>query len=206
MKKCILALFILGFTAPVNAQLMTKQDFLGNSYTLYPTQHEQDIELKNKNIATLLSLGSTIASYYISGAIINIDSGNPLLALTSLFVIVSAPSAGYLYSGNNDDFWRNTLHRTIAIGTATTGLVILLVNSFDSIFSDNEASNSGANLFASILFIGGTSWFFISTVRDFIVVRNKVDEYNQNLLNRVQIAPIVDPVHKTAGVGLRVNL
>ena len=205
MKNWIFVLLFLGVAIQVEAQSLTKDDFLFNQKISLVSQQNQPVNLKNKNIATAISVGATISSYFLYGAMINAGNGGMVFPIAALFVLVTAPSTGYLYSYNNDDFWRNTLHRTIALGIAVTGAFIIVVSVFDDLFAENADSNPGAVTIGSLFMIGGMSWFYISTFRDFIVVRKKVDEYNQNLLTRVQITPILDPVNKTAGVGFRVN-
>lgn len=205
MKYLIPILLLLGLSTSLKAQLLSRQHFLPPKDYSFVSQDTEKTELKNKNVATIISVGATVSSYYLYGALVNAGGGNTFVTLSALFILVSAPSAGYLYSYNNDDFWRNTLHRTIAVGITTTGAIILFVDLLDDIF-DEEESNPAAVTIGSALMIGGATWFFVSTIRDFIVVRKKVDEYNQSLMNRVQITPMLDPVSKTVGVGLRVSI
>ena len=210
MKKRVFLNLILGLffiAVPANGQTLTKYDFLPHNNRSFDFMHvDNQPQLKNKNVALAISVGATIASYFINSAVTNSGSPNTLTALTATFIFITAPSAGYIYSDNWDDFWRNSGHRLIAAGVVTVGMFIWLGSALDGLFDEEDDGSNGAGLAAgSIIMVTGGVLFYFSTFRDFIQVRKKVDEYNSKLLNRVELIPVLDPVNSAAGLGFRVN-
>lgn len=161
-------------------------------------------QLKNPNTAMWMSIGATVGAYIVVPILFSIEGGSYVAAAAGLFVLITAPSVGYLYSLNEQEFWRNSGVRLLGTGIFTIGSFIFFVSAFDSLFS-GENENTGGEIFGSILMLGGAGIFIYSTFRDFINVRKKVVEYNDSLVQSIEVGPILDPVTNVYGAGIRIN-
>jgi len=197
----VLTILSMGMMTSIHAQFKT-HSFERNPIEI--ARFTSEPQLKNPNSAMLISVGATLASYVIGPALLSSESGNPLTATLAMGMLITAPSLGYLYTDNWDDFWRNSGIRLGGYGLFTIGGTIYFVSAFDGLF-DDEDSSDGAEVAGAALMIAGTAIVIYSTFYDFIHVRRKVDEYNSSLVQSVQILPVVDPITGVYGAGLRVN-
>ena len=201
MKYLFAIIIVWGTSFEVQAQGFSKSDF-----SINPTLQITDLgidspKLKHKSIATGLSVFTSVTFvYYVRYLMKNNIHTNASIALgVGLFLTV--PGTGYLYTNNTNDYLLHSLYRA-------GGLLIF------SLGVDNVTEKDGS--FFKLQFGEPFIGFMLATVgagvmihyiwKDFTGVRKKVDEYNQNLMNRVQISPVINPLTKTVGVGLRVSL
>lgn len=197
----VLTILSMGMMTSIHAQFKT-QSFERNPIEI--ARFTSEPQLKNPNSAMLMSVGATLASYVISSALLSVESGNAITGTIATVALITAPSFGYLYTDNWDDFWRNSGIRLGGYALFTIGGTIYFVSAFDGIF-DDEDSSDGAEVAGAVMMIAGLGIVIYSTFYDFIHVRRKVDEYNSSLVQSVQILPVVDPITGVYGAGLRVN-
>lgn len=177
------------------------QDFDWSKSTLI---QDNSIQLKNPNTAMWMSVGSTIGSYLLYASIISAESESVFLYTFTSLSMLAAPALGYLYTDNWNDFWDSVARRFIGRLVLGAGALIVLVESLDNIWS-NEEPNDLVIAAGVGLMLGGAIYNIRLTFRDFKQVRTRVDEYNEGLVQSVQIMPAIDPVNKSIGVGFRVN-
>lgn len=201
MKRLSLAIILSLLCIQIQAQSLSSSDF-----SISPTLQITDLgvdspKLKHKSIATGLSVfTSATFVYYVRYLIKENIHTNPSIAL-GVGLFITAPGTGYFYSNNADDYLLHTLYRAAGLYIFSLGV-------------DNVTEKDGS--FFKLQFGEPFIGFMLATVgaglmihyiwQDFTGVRKKVDEYNQNLMNRVQVVPILDPINKSTGVTLRVSL
>lgn len=201
MKYLFTIIIVWGSSFEVQAQGFSKSNF-----SINPTLQMTDLgvdspKLKHKSIATGLSVCTSVTFvYYVRYLIKKNIHTNPSIAL-GVGLFITAPGTGYFYTNNADDYLLHSLYRA-------GGLLIF------SLGVDNVTDKDGS--FFKLQFGEPFIGFMIATVgagvmihyiwQDFTGVRKKVDEYNQNLMSRVHISPVINPINKTLGFGLRVSL
>lgn len=161
-------------------------------------------QLKNPNTAMWISVGSTIGSYLAIAILSSTPNPNqPALQLFSL-TLLAAPALGYLYTNNWNDFWNSVSRRFVGRLVMATGAVVFVLGAFDALLDDDEWNSAATITGLGLMLVGGIYNIRI-TFNDFRQVRTRVDEYNESLIQSVQVMPAVDPVNKAVGLGFRVN-
>lgn len=203
--KIILSLLLVPFLfTPLKAQTLTKQDFLPPSNFEYQFNTENISGFKSKTLARTISVSATLASYYLMAVLVSNDSHSvPAYLLASAFLI-TAPSAGFLYIANSEEFWYGSGRRLAATGMILTGMgIAALINSLDIQNYDYEPDALATT--GLILIGGGLVYFLWSSVKDIIDVKEETVRYNRNLLRRTNISPSIDPGTLSVGLSLKIN-
>lgn len=151
-----------------------------------------------------MSVGSTLGSYLLYLALVSSESENYFLYTFNSLALLASPALGYLYTNNWNDFWDSVAKRFVGRLVMGAGAIILIVESLDNLWS-NEDPN-GLVIAAGLgLVLAGSIYNITLTFRDFRQVRTRVEEYNEGLIQSLQIMPAIDPINKSLGVGLRIN-
>lgn len=201
MKYFIVAFILSGISYQIQAQELSKKDLLNSWESPAIRSSVEQPSLKNKNFATALSVGASVGTIYFFRYVSQHHLYNPQAIGTAFAMAFLAPGTGYLYTGNVDDFLLHALYRVGGFSAFYLGGIII-TESEGSIFELSLENPIWGFMISTI----GAGIMLDSIWKDFTGVRKKVDEYNQNLMNRVQISPVINPLTKTVGVGLRVSL
>jgi|GEM_PF-4287424 len=203
MKKIIFSLFfIVGTNFPSAAQYnVLPQNYDWSKTTLIQDESQT---LKNPNTALWISLGSTIVSLGIVSNLLPAENNQGLKLTASVLLLSASPATGYLYTNNRNDFLKNSAIR-VGLFVGYLGLTRLILERSVNDVAD-EGTLGADNIFLSATILAAFGTLFINTTfRDFRRVRSRVHEYNGKLAQSVQILPLIDPVSKVYGAGLRVN-
>lgn len=198
----VTTILFCGFVTTTNAQYnLLPQNYDWSASTLI---QDETVKLKNPNTAMWISVGSSIGSYFLFAALTTANSENFVLySIANIGVLVS-PALGYLYTDNWNDFWSSVSRRLVGRLIMAAGALIVIIESFDNWFGEDDADDL---IIAGglALMLGGAIHNLTVTFRDYRQVRTRVEEYNENLVQSVQIMPAVDPINRAIGIGFRLN-
>ncbi len=200
MKK--IWLFVILFGAVSTSTFAQVKPITSDYNSVELARFASEAQFKNPNSAMWISIGATFTSYIVGPLLMS--AGSFAAVSAGFFVIIVAPSTGYIYIDNKREFWRNSGARFLGVSLAAIGTTILFVSAFESIGS-SESSGGVDEVLGSVLVLGGVGLFVYSTFRDFIHVRRKTKEYNNSLVQSVNIQPVIDPINSTVGLGFRLN-
>lgn len=199
-------LFLFGMVDVMPAQTLTKHDFLKPSYSV-AFQNETP-PLKNAALARTISITSTLASYYVMAVLVSNESRSVPAYLLATSFLITAPSAGYLYIQNGEEFWYGTGRRSLAMGAVILGGAFLaLNNSLDSTqdLSNKEGDSDVLGASGALLILGGAAFFVWQSVVDIIDVRAETERYNRRQKRTTTLSPVIDPQNGIAAVKVRLN-
>lgn len=115
-------------------------------------------------------------------------------------LLISAPSTGFLYVHNLEEFTAGIGQRSIATAITLLGAgLIALDNSID------DPEGTPKDITGAAMFLGGIGFFVISTVSDILYVREATDSYNRKQRWHAQVSPAIDPVNKSASLRLSID-
>lgn len=160
-------------------------------------------KLKSKALAQTFSVTTTLLSYYTIGVLISNDIryAPAYLLWTGLFL--TAPSSGYLYIRNTEEFWYGTGQRAIGLLGMGIGLGFLRLGLE---YDDNLAEQENEILLPSLGFLFGSLYYVIKhTISDITDLREDTERYNERIKRNTQIIPFIDPESNAAGLTLRVS-
>lgn len=139
--------------------------------------HRPEPALLSESTALWLSLGSTLGSYTMWGLVQGIEDrelGSSLALLGGVGTFL-APSFGHWYAGKF--FTRGLGYRTVAIGTAFVGLVMLV-----SCIGEGSSCDTRGGIGAGIM-LGSAGLWVYGTIDDIVQAPRRVARINEARLS-----------------------